>query len=116
MAKAELLMVTVPPVALNMEVEGTVRVPLMEKLAVVLNVRLKSRVRFVNISVPEAEMDEPLFMVTVPVGSKAIEPLTVSAPTIVKLAEGWLVGVVEAVRPAKVRLPVPEIAKAALLI
>ena len=51
-------------------------------------------------------MDEPLFMVIVPlVGARVVDPLTVNAPATENVAVGCVIGVPAIVNPANVSVP-----------
>lgn len=80
------VIVIVPLDGLNVALVPTVSVPAMLKLLEVLMVAEFAIVRLVKVNVPELTIDEPLFIVMVPlVGVKV--PVTVNAPPTVAVLD-----------------------------
>ena len=73
------VMVIVPAEGLKLAPELTVNAPVMLKLLAVATVAEEAMVRLENVRVPELTMDEPLFMVMVPLVGVNV-PVTVKIP------------------------------------
>ena len=92
--------VNVPPPLLIVNVPETLKLP---ELVTAAPAAIAKFVKFR--AVPPMEIDEPLFMVTVPLGEKVFEALIVRTPPTLKLADGCDVGVAATVSPEKVIVP-----------
>ena len=78
--------VIVPPLGLKFALVPMLNVPPTEKLLDVVTVAEFDIVRLLNVIVPEFEIDEPLFIVIVPLVGVNV-PLTVNAPPTVAVFE-----------------------------
>jgi hypothetical protein len=77
----------------------------MLKLLEVDTVAEAAMVRLLKVSVPEFAIDDPSFIVIVPVGAKVIAPLIVKVLLTKKFADGCVVGSPAIVSPLKINDP-----------